>query len=165
MNGSNALTWNCWIRSQRLEVLTVERGQMLELAKIVADTVLGAMKTYGKVSTNGQQKQPPKAYQQTEQLLYNYYEFKKVIRERALDEDSIKETVHMVEMIEKGLDALSTDPYCKILEYLYFEGRTQEDVALDFKCSQVSISYHKKRLVQKLSIYLFPDQVVKDIMN
>lgn len=163
MNDSNALTWNCWIRSQRLEVLTVERGQMLELAKIVSETVVAALtnssKNTGKTST------PTLAFQKTEQILYNYYDFKKVVRERTAEEESIKSTVRMIELVDKGITALNTDPYYKVLEMLYFEGRTQEDIALEFKCSQVAISYHKKRLVKKLSVYLYPDQVVEDIAN
>lgn len=146
------------------------------------------------------------AYAQTEALLFNYNNFKKIIAEKEqeiadiyrygvsgggsaivqyskeskgyngivlTDEQieaavtkvrkSIEQTVEAVEQIDKCLLMLSKDPYYRILEMRYFEGRTQEDIAVEFGCTQSTISDNKNRLVRELSIKLFPDKVVAEL--
>jgi DNA-directed RNA polymerase specialized sigma subunit len=68
-------------------------------------------------------------------------------------------------LIEKGMGTLKADPYYKVLEMVYFERRTQEEIALEFDVSQVTISTNKKRLVRELSMQLFPNQVVDEMLN
>ena len=80
-------------------------------------------------------------------------------------EASIAELVGVINMIDKCLYSLRNDPYYKIIELRYFEGRTQEDIALTLKCSQVTISNNKNRLVREMALRLFPNQVIKEYMN
>lgn len=80
-------------------------------------------------------------------------------------EASVQDTVQAIDLIDKCMAQLRSDPYYKILEMRYFEGRTQEDIALDFGCSQVNISKNKSRLVRELSMRLFPNQVVGELLN
>lgn len=147
------------------------------------------------------------AYQRTEQLLYNYNGFKKILKDRqqevedlrrygvpsrsagfeysphsnipqgiVLDEERVEAAVHNVEqsvqgivdainLIDKCMAALRNDPYYNILPMRYFEGRTQEDIALTFGCSQMTISNNKSRLVRELSMRLFPNQVVNEMLS
>ena len=148
------------------------------------------------------------AYQKTEQLLYNYNAFKKIVEERYQEieeikkygvpkkgsavveygkgggtvqgivlpeesvevavrtvQDSVQGTVQAIAMIDKCMSLLKNDPYYKILEMRYIEGRTLEDIALEYGCSHVTISKNKSRLIRELSIKLFPDQVVHEMMN
>jgi RNA polymerase sigma factor (sigma-70 family) len=148
------------------------------------------------------------AYQKTEQLLYNYRGFCRIIQESqqeiedlkrygvpgtcggvkeytnkggmpqglVLDEErvecairSVQErvqgTVQAIALIDKCMNSLRNDPYYNILEMRYFEGRTQEDIALDYGVSQVTISNNKNRLVRELSMRLFPNQVVAEILQ
>lgn len=78
---------------------------------------------------------------------------------------SVQDTVHVLSMIDAAMDALKSDPYYAVLEMRYFEGRTQEDIALEFNCSQMNISKNKSRLVRELSMRLFPNQYVQEMMN
>lgn len=78
---------------------------------------------------------------------------------------SVQDTVQVIDQIDKCLDVLRKDQYFDILEMRYFEGRTQEDIAVYYGCSQVTISNNKNRLVKELSLLLFPDEVVNEIMN
>lgn len=78
---------------------------------------------------------------------------------------SVQDTVQVIANIDKCLDVLRKDQYFDILEMRYFEGRTQEDIAVYYGCSQVTISNNKNRLVKELSLLLFPDEVVNEIMN
>ena len=76
---------------------------------------------------------------------------------------SVEGTVQAVTLIDKSMAALRTDPYYKVLEMLYFEGRTQEDIALEFNCAQNTISYNKNRLVRELAMRIFPNQVIEEM--
>lgn len=148
------------------------------------------------------------AYQRTEQLLFNYNNFLKIIREKeqeivelrkygvpnrsgavvqyggntgtvqglVLEEERVETAVRTVEksmettrqaiaLIDKNMATMKTDPYYKILEMRYFEGRTQEDIAVEFRCTQQNIAYHKNRLVRELSIKIFPDKVINEYLH
>lgn len=152
-------------------------------------------------------KQEKTAYQKTEQLLYNYTGFKRIIREREqeiddlrkygvpkksksitqyggvsgtvqqmiLPEESVESAVRTVQasvqgivqivtLIDNSMAMLQHDPYYKILERYYFEGRTLEDIGLDFGSSQKTMSINKSRLVKELALLIFPDQVISEMM-
>ena len=78
---------------------------------------------------------------------------------------SVEGTVQAVALIDKCMAAIKDDPYYKILEMRYIEGRTQEDIADVFNCSQVTVSKNKSRLIKELSIRLFPNQVISEMMR
>ena len=80
-------------------------------------------------------------------------------------EASVQDTVRVISMIDKCMASLANDPYYDILEMRYFEGRTQEDIALEFGCSQVTISNNKNRLIKELSMRLFPNQIIEEYMR
>lgn len=80
-------------------------------------------------------------------------------------EESIVDTVRAIDLVDKSMVALKNDPYYKVLEMRYFEGRSQEDIAMVFGCSQATISNNQSRLVRELSMQLFPSQVADEIIN
>jgi RNA polymerase sigma factor (sigma-70 family) len=190
--------------------------QKEELVEIIAATVRETITQLGLgnagASANPKMESPvvkeKTAYQKTEQLLYNYRAFQKIVAERMEEieeikkygvpkksdavvqygsggsvargivlpeesvdcairrvEASVQETVAAIALIDKCMAQLKSDPYYNILEMRYFEGRTQEDIAVEFGCSQVSISKNKGRLVRELSMRLFPNQVVSELLN
>lgn len=188
--------------------MQIDKQSMVELAKLVAESVVTALEQRGIV---GQQRVgigEKSAYAKTESLLYNYMGFKKIVAERMAEiedikkygvpqknnpfgervqtsrtnvnivlpdesveaavcriQGSVEQTVQAITLIDKCMDTLKGDPYYKILEYRYFEGRTQEDIALVYGVSQVTISNNKNRLVRELAMRLFPNQVVEEILN
>lgn len=182
----------------------MQREQMLEFAELVAQAVVKALE--GK--TPAAPKQEKTAYQKTEQLLFNYMGFKRIVREKmeeiedikrfgvpkkcggvtefvqkgglprglVLEEESVedavrnversvRETVQVIALIDKCMAALKHDPYYPILEMRYFEGRTQEDIAVTLGCNQATIARNKSRLVKELAMRLFPDQVAAEMIN
>jgi hypothetical protein len=189
----------------------LDKQEKLELAELIANAVVTALESkglVGKADTNAPKKTEKTAYQKTEQLLFNYNGFKKIVAERqqeiidlrthgvpqksgsivqyggnsgtvhglVLEEESVEAAVRTVErsvqgtvqaiaLIDKCMLALKDDPYYKILEMRYFEGRTQEDIALCFGCSQVTISNNKSRLVRELAMRIFPNQVIDEYMK
>lgn len=190
--------------------MQINKSEMIEFAELVAQAVVKAL---GKVPFDvGTPPTPPKnertAYQKTEQLLYNYMGFKRIVEERmqeiedlrmfgvpqkcgavgervqtskvspgiVLPEESVEDavrsvqasvhdTVQVIALIDKCMLALKNDPYYRILEMRYFEGRTQEDIAVTFGCNQATIARNKSRLVKELAMRLFPDQVANEIMS
>lgn len=196
--------------------MNITKNEMLEFADMIATAVVDALekKQAGTVGTgvvvdksDKTEKRELTAYQKTEQLLYNYNNFKKIIAERmceieeikrygvrkdmsvqeyvqkggmphglVLEEESVdaavrtvqrsvQDTVQAVALIDRCMESLRYDPYYKVLEMRYFEGRTQEDIALELKCNQATIARNKNRLVKELSVRLFPNQVVNEIMK
>ena len=190
--------------------LDISKQSMLEMAELVAVSVVNALKEQGVI---GKQESKPRntektSFAKTETLLYNYRNFQRIIQERkleieeiklygvpqqcgavgervqssnvpsgiVLEEESVENAVHRIHcaiqptvqaiaLIDKCMAALSKDPYYRILELRYFEGRTQEDIALEFGVSQVTISNNKNRLVRELAMRLFPDQVIHEMMK
>ena len=191
--------------------MNVDKTEMLELAELIASSVVTALKKENLVGNASANEKPERvgksAYAKTEQLLYNYMNFKKIIAERMAEIEEIKQfgvrkdmsvqeyvqkggmphglvleeesveaavrnvqrsvqgTVQAVSLIDKCMTSLKNDPYYCILELRYFEGRTQEYIALKLNCTQAAVSQNKSRLVRELSIRLFPDQVVNEFMN
>lgn len=182
----------------------MQRNEMLEFAELVAQAVVKALE--GK--TPPKEKQEKTAYQKTEQLLFNYPGFKRIVAERmqeiddlrrfgvpkkcggvseyvakgglprgiVLEEESVESavatvqrsvqgTVQAITLIDKCMAALQYDPYYPILEMRYFEGRTQEDIAVALNCNQATIARNKSRLVKELAMRLFPDQVAQELMS
>ena len=196
----------------------MERQQMEELAEIISKSVVTALKESGlvgkadkvvQVQAAQPRKQEKTAYQKTEQLLFAYNGFKRIVAEKqqeiadlrrygvpqksamaggervqtsrtnvgiVLPEDAVEDAVRIVEasvqdtmqaiaLIDKCMTAMKNDQYYEILPMRYFEGRTHEDIGLYFGVDHTTISRNKSRLVKELSMRLFPDEVVKELMN
>ena len=185
--------------------MQIEKSEMVEFADLVAQAVVKALG--GKVPS-ANSKTEKTAYQKTEQLLYNYRGFQRIVDERMKEieelrkygvpqksvmsggervqsgnlpqgivlaeesveaavrnvERSVEQTIKAIDLIDKCMGSLKNDPYYNILSMRYFEGRTQEDIALVMGVSQVTISKNNSRLVRELSMRLFPDKVINEIL-
>lgn len=78
---------------------------------------------------------------------------------------SVQDIVGVINMIETVLASIKNDPYYPILEMRYFNGMSQDDMAKALNCTQQNVSYHKNRLVRELSLKIFPDDVIKEILQ
>lgn len=192
----------------------MERQQMVELAEIVSKAVVHALKENGLVGVHNAVQVKPKsgktAYQKTEQLLFAYVGFKKIVAEKQQDiadlrkygvpqksagamsgtrvqtsrsnvgivlpedavedavrtvESAVQDTVQVIALIDKCMATLRNDPYYSILPMRYFEGRTLEDIGVYFGCDHSTISRNKNRLVKELAMRLFPNDVIKEMMQ
>lgn len=185
--------------------------QKEELVELISAVVKETITQLGLVNVSASPKPEIKektAYQKTEQLLYNYRGFQRIVQERMEEieeikkygvpkkgealkqygggsgtvsgivlpeesvdcavkriQESVQDTVQAISLIDKCMAQLRSDPYYCILEMRYFDGRTQEDIAAELGCSQVSISKNKSRLVRELSMRLFPNQSVGEMLN
>lgn len=78
---------------------------------------------------------------------------------------SVEGTVQAIALIDKCMAALRNDPYYKVLPMRYFEGRTLEDIGVELGKDTATISRNRVRLVKELSMRLFPDQYVNELMS
>ena len=191
-------------------MMLMNKDEMIELARMIAVAVVDALEHKGIIGTHTPptKTQDKTVYQKTEQLLYNYMNFKRIVEERKKEIETIKEcgapqkstsileyvsktgvvhglstveesmqaairsvqgsvdtTVQAIALIDKCMETMKNDPYYCILEMRYFEGRTQEDIADYLGCSQVTVSKNKSRLIKELSIKLFPNQAISEMLN
>lgn len=93
-----------------------------------------------------------------------------------LPEESVEAAVHTVQksvqgivdaiaLIDKCMATLRNDPYYVVLPMRYFEGRTLEDIGVELGKDTATISRNRVRLVKELSMRLFPDQYINELMN
>ena len=80
-------------------------------------------------------------------------------------QESIREVQLVLNKIDVAMLTLKNDPYYKILEMFYFEGHLQEDIAMYYTCVQSTITKNKNRLVRELSMRLFPNDVIKEMVQ
>lgn len=148
-------------------------------------------------------------YQKTEQLLYNYNNFKEVVKDKeemieqiksygppqisgsiipmpqdtgyrytpteeekvnskiAALESSIALTKNYIKIIDNALKTIQDDPYYKVIEECYFNGKKYSTIADEWHSpiSDVTVGKNKTRLVKKLSIYLFSDDVIRELYS
>lgn len=146
-------------------------------------------------------------YQKTEQLLYNYNNFKEVVKDKqemieqikqvgisktscsflpmpqdtgfkyipseqekndaaiAELESSIAVTSNFIKLIDNALKTIKGDPYYEVIEKCYFEGKKHYVVSKEWATpiNETTVGRNKNRLVKKLSIYLFSDDVIKEL--
>lgn len=91
--------------------------------------------------------QKDQIYKKTEKLLYLY-----------------PRCMRANEMTD-ALEIIKGDPYFMIIAWHYFDGVTFEKIAEQTKKKKRTVYYHRDRLVQKLSEYLFADEISEKILK
>ena len=124
-----------------------------DIKQIIQDTV---NETVLKMKMAGLMKDNRKtATEKLEELLRSYPTFKKV-------EDK-EYTVKLVQKVDEALETIEGDPYYDVIRLYYFEDHTRESIALDFGCTETTISRNKTRLLNKLKMILFSDEVIFEL--
>lgn len=127
--------------------------ESVRIKKIIDDTVNA---TIIKLKMSGLMKDNKKtAFQKTEELLHNYETFK-AIKDQPYTE-------RIVKIIDNALYEIKDDIYYDIIPLMYFKGETREFIAEYFKTTVTTISRNKVRLVNKLKIMLFSDDVIYEL--
>lgn len=78
---------------------------------------------------------------------------------------SIFTTQRCIDLINEALLQITSDKYYKIIPFWYFDGQSREDIAEYFEVDVKTITRNKNRLINKLMIDLFSDEVVKEYFN
>lgn len=62
---------------------------------------------------------------------------------------------HETSRIEKAMSQIADDEYKDIVQYKYFEQKTDEEIAGLMHCAPRTVRAHKSRLVGRLSVFLY----------
>lgn len=96
------------------------------------------------------------AYEKTEQILRSYPQLKK-----SYSEDGTAKK--FVDIVDNALKELWDDLYYDIIPMMYFEGQSREAIAEYFDTSTTTISRNKRRLLEKLKVMIFADDVIHEL--
>ena len=80
-------------------------------------------------------------------------------------ESSIHTTKTFIRIIDDAIEGLKDDPYYDLISMRYFEGCSREEIAEHFDCDVRTTNRQKNRLVNKLAIVLFSDEVIQQIFS
>lgn len=80
---------------------------------------------------------------------------------------SIETTERFIKLIDNALDTISDDPYFEVVKMHYFQGMKYASIADKWPVTidESTICRNKNRLVKKMSIYLFSDEVINEMLN
>lgn len=124
-----------------------------DIKKIIEDTVNA---TVIKLKMSGLMQDSRKtSFQKTEELLRNYNTFSEIHDQPY--------TEKIVKIMDKALDDIKDDLYYDIIPMIYFENQTRENIAEHFGTTVTTISRNKVRLINKLKVRLFSDDVIYEL--
>ena len=75
----------------------------------------------------------------------------------------IKKTQLIINRIDRILKKFKSDKYIDIIKLKYFENKTQQDIADYFEKDTTTIWRNNKRLINEIKVYLFPNDVIKEL--
>jgi DNA-directed RNA polymerase specialized sigma subunit len=96
------------------------------------------------------------AFQKTEQILRSYNDMKKAYSENGTAKK-------FVDIIDRALTEIEDDIYYEIIPMLYFEKLSRDDIAEYFETTTTTISRNKRRLIEKLKVLIFADDVIYEL--
>lgn len=175
----------------------------IEVKEVIKETAAEVIRSLKQENLLKDNKRNP--FRKTEQLLYNYQNFKNVIadkeeqiqqiREIGLSkkskditiyggsgfeqtsemekvenqiqriETSIALTKHFISLVDSALDKIADDPYFELIEMIYFQEKTREEIAEYYNRDVTTIWRNKRRLINQLKISLFSDEVIRELFN
>lgn len=82
-------------------------------------------------------------------------------------ENSIETTERFIKLIDNALETIANDPYFEVVKMHYFKGMKYAAIADNWPVTidESTICRNKNRLVKKMSIYLFSDEVINEMLN
>lgn len=96
------------------------------------------------------------AFQKTEQILRSYNDMQK-----SYSEDGTAKK--FINIVDNALKEIEDDAYYELVPMIYFEGLTREEVAEYFDTTVTTISRNKRRLIEKLKLFIFADDVIYEL--
>lgn len=76
---------------------------------------------------------------------------------------SIKRTQLIINRIDRVIKKFGDDKYIEIIRLKYFENKTQQDIADYFEKDTTTIWRNNKRLINEIKVYLYPEDVIKEL--
>ncbi len=79
-------------------------------------------------------------------------------------ENTIDDTRRYVGIIDSALSKIESDRFFPVIRMKYFERMTHEDIGFEIEVDPSTVCRQKNRLIRKLSVYLFPDDSLREMM-
>ncbi len=93
---------------------------------------------------------------------YVYGEETLATRISELKQISLK-TKSQIRLVKSSLKKIEDDKWYDIIPMYYFENMKIESIAEELDCSVSTISDNKKRLMNELKVYIFPDTFIEEL--
>lgn len=124
-----------------------EIKQLIEqTAEVTANRTLKKLKEAGRVTYVFSN-----SFKKTEELLYLYPKLPEDHPER--------------KRIEQALEKIKDDDYCDVIASRYFDGMTITEISDIYDCKYQNISKKRNKLVKILASELFPEDVLKELLE
>ena len=68
-----------------------------------------------------------------------------------------------IRLVKSALKKIEKDKYYDIIPMYYFEEKTIEEIAEECEWAVGTVSKHKKRLMNNLKVYVFPDTFIEEL--
>lgn len=68
-----------------------------------------------------------------------------------------------IRLVKSALKKIENDKYYGIIPMYYFEEKTIEEIAEECEWAVGTVSKHKKRLMNDLKVYVFPDTFIEEL--
>lgn len=68
-----------------------------------------------------------------------------------------------IRLVKSALKKIENDKYYDIISMYYFEEKTIEEIAEECEWAVGTVSKHKKRLMNDLKVYVFPDTFIEEL--
>lgn len=91
------------------------------------------------------------SFKKTEELLYLYPKLPEDHPER--------------KRIDKALEKIQNDDYCDVIASRYFDGLTITEISDIYDCKYQNISKKRNKLIKILAAELFPEDVLKELLE
>lgn len=123
-----------------------------EIKKIIDKSAKAAVKEVQK------KKYHMSAFKKTEYILRHYADLKKTAGGNDLTKD-------LLDRLDGILLDLNKEPYFRVIELYYFEKNKLDVVAGELGVSTPTVHNAKNKIVEKISIRLFADSIIKEIIK
>ena len=123
-----------------------------EIKKIIDKSAKAAVKEVQK------KKYHMSAFKKTEYILRHYADLKKAAGGNDLTKD-------LLDRLDGILLDLNKEPYFRVIELYYFEKNKLDVVAGELGVSTPTVHSAKNKIVEKISIRLFADNIIKEIIK
>lgn len=77
----------------------------------------------------------------------------------------VLKTNSYIRMVNKIIKRFETDEYYPIIDCIYFQRLTYNEIADQFGWAIGTISKHKSRLINEIKVYIFPNNFIEELGN
>lgn len=147
---------------EKTEVLLYKFNVLPESVKIIEKEIINLEK---------ETKNIPKTTAKSNHLVLNEEEGTYVYGDEVLNtriselKQIVVKTKSYIRLIKSVLKKFEEDEYYPLIESIYFEKKTYDQISDEFGWATGTISKHKARLINELKVYIFPNSFIEELGN